>query len=391
MAADLGVTSFNADHEGLIHAVQLDHFGQRLATASADGCVHVFNREPPTLITKLEGHKGPVWALSWSHPKFGEVLASGGQDRAVVIWRVVEDGDWFQIHRYEAKGSVMALAFAPWEYDLQLAITSSEGSVIVLGRHLKGSPQSEEDGCSSNAEVAQDDATPPSDWKPEYVGHHEGGVFAVCWGPATEPALQTSDALQTSEESSELGASKRIMVGSRRIVTGGADKMVRIWRHDKQTDSWADQYHFPSGEHCDWVRDVAWRPNAGIPSNTIASCADDGTVVIWEQAMAGQQWKRTAKWELGTSAWQCSWSMTGSILAVATSSNTVFTYQEAVKRDGTWDGTSIWEEVVTLKDEAAPGAAAGVGGTAAAATASRSGAAGAAAGTGSVASGARAA
>ena len=30
--------------------------------------------------------------------------------------------------------------------------------------------------------------------------------------------------------------------------------------------------------HNDWVRDVAWAPNLGLPMNTIASAGQDGQV-----------------------------------------------------------------------------------------------------------------
>merc|ERR1712079_924080 len=107
-------------------------------------------------------------------------------------------------------------------------------------------------------------------------------------------------------------------------------------RYDELTDQWADNFHFPSGEHRDWVRDVAWRPNVGIPSNTIASCAEDGTVVIWTQAMVGQLWRIQNKWQLDASAWQLAWSVTGSILAVTTSNNKVLLYKETI--EGGWEG-----------------------------------------------------
>lgn len=35
-------------------------------------------------------------------------------------------------------------------------------------------------------------------------------------------------------------------------------------------------------QHSRWVRDVAWRPNPGLSPNLIASCSDDGTVILWQ-------------------------------------------------------------------------------------------------------------
>jgi len=307
-----GASPLDTAHREPLHAVQLDHHGRRLATASADRCVRVWDVETRSFVAELHGHEGPVWAVAWSHPVFGPVLASAGEDRCVLVWREAE-GEWLQVHREELQGPVMAVAFSPWEYGLQLAAAACDGNVAVL---------SYRDGAGEGEDR----------WRAELFQAHKGGVFAVCWAPATSPAVVTS-----AEP-----AGRSTVLGPRHLVTGGADSQVRIWRHDEHTDTWADQHRFPSGEHGDWVRDVAWRPNVGIPANTIASGAEDGTVVVWTQEMEGRPWTRTSKWELGASAWQLSWSVTGSILAVATSSNRVLLYKETP--DGGWESVEDPDE-----------------------------------------------
>ena len=39
--------------------------------------------------------------------------------------------------------------------------------------------------------------------------------------------------------------------------------------------------------HGDWVRDVAWAPNFGLPANTIASAGQDGKVLVWNERAEG--------------------------------------------------------------------------------------------------------
>ena len=39
----------------------------------------------------------------------------------------------------------------------------------------------------------------------------------------------------------------------------------------------------------DWVRDVAWAPNFGLPMNTLASAGQDGKVLIWTERQEGEQ------------------------------------------------------------------------------------------------------
>ena len=38
----------------------------------------------------------------------------------------------------------------------------------------------------------------------------------------------------------------------------------------------------------DWVRDVAWAPNFGLPMATLASAGQDGKVVIWSERQEGE-------------------------------------------------------------------------------------------------------
>lgn len=311
-------------HREPLHAAKLDHDGKRLATASADHRVRVWDVKPNVhcFPVELHGHQGAVWDVAWSHPRFGPVLASAGEDNRVLVWHQLE-GDWCQVYSHEVPGLAIAVQFCPWEYGLQLAVACCDGQVFVLSRR---NDRRGDEGTGTTDSEAEESVN--SFWREEKFRAHEGGTFAVCWAPAVSSTVQTSSDSPVC----------RLALAPRRIVTGGADKQVRIWRHDIQTDAWVDQYHFPSGEHSDWVRDVAWRPNVGIPENIIASCAEDGTVRIWRQATDGQPWTRQAAWQLSASAWQLAWSATGSIVAATTSKNEVKFYQETA--------SGSWEEVI---------------------------------------------
>lgn len=49
---------------------------------------------------------------------------------------------------------------------------------------------------------------------------------------------------------------------------------MQVWRFGDM--GWQEEE--PLGGHTDWVRDVAWAPNLGLPKNTIASAGQDGQV-----------------------------------------------------------------------------------------------------------------
>ena len=46
---------------------------------------------------ELLGHEGPVWQVSWAHPKFGRLLASCGFDCRVIIWKEAQANVWTQV------------------------------------------------------------------------------------------------------------------------------------------------------------------------------------------------------------------------------------------------------------------------------------------------------
>lgn len=52
---------------------------------------------------------------------------------------------------------------------------------------------------------------------------------------------------------------------------------VQIWVYNDKDRKW-QQDGESLREHSDWVRDVAWAPNLGLPFSTIASAGQEGKV-----------------------------------------------------------------------------------------------------------------
>ena len=50
--------------------------------------------EQQNQIADLKGHDGPVWQVSWAHPKFGNLLASSSYDGTVIIWKETQSNVW---------------------------------------------------------------------------------------------------------------------------------------------------------------------------------------------------------------------------------------------------------------------------------------------------------
>eukprot|EP01123_Difflugia_compressa_P011380 TRINITY_DN4519_c0_g1_i1.p1 TRINITY_DN4519_c0_g1~~TRINITY_DN4519_c0_g1_i1.p1 ORF type:complete len:302 (-),score=43.14 TRINITY_DN4519_c0_g1_i1:103-1008(-) len=301
----------------MIHDAQLDYYGKRLATCSSDKSIKIFDATSKNSSSKLAdliGHDGPVWQIAWAHPKFGSLLASCSYDRMVIIWKEERpySNVWYKVYEYKAHElSVNTVAWAPYELGLMLACGSSDGYISILT--LKD-----------------------SEWQKTRFLAHQLGVNAVSWAPAAVPSsLLAPSPLQDPTH-----------VYRARLVSGGCDNLVKIW-HNHAQNEWKKEDE--EGSHSDWVRDVAWAPNVGLPYSTIASCSQDGTVIIWSQTDNNSKWNKTAL-PIGDRSviWRVSWSITGNILAVSSGDNSVTLWKESP--DG-WKCISQIDEHSSNKQE----------------------------------------
>jgi WD40 repeat protein len=82
------LTSFQ--DENFVHDISFDFYGKRFATCSTDGRIKIWdlNEDDGTwnFIEISEAHNGCIWRLSWSHPEFGNLIASCSEDTNVHIW-----------------------------------------------------------------------------------------------------------------------------------------------------------------------------------------------------------------------------------------------------------------------------------------------------------------
>jgi len=65
-----------------------------------------------------------------------------------------------------------------------------------------------------------------------------------------------------------------------------ARDVAQVWGYAEGTKEW--RLEATLSGHSDWVRDAAWAPNVGLPMSTIASCGQDGKVLVWTQSVRSQ-------------------------------------------------------------------------------------------------------
>lgn len=321
------VASFDTQHEDMIHDAQMDYYGKRLATCSSDRTIKIFeiSGDSQTQIAELLGHEGPVWQIAWAHPKFGSLLASCSYDRKVILWKEQEGNpsQWLKLYEHAVHDlSVNSISWAPHEYGLMLACGSSDGTVSVLT--YKGEP---------------------NEWKVEKFQAHAIGVNAVSWAPAVYHSSLLQGHSMLSPTASNLGGGAGVLPPPR-LASGGCDNLVKIWRYKEAEEiggGWKLEATLEG--HTDWVRDVAWAPNIGLPYSTIASGSQDNTVIIWTQddTTPNSMWnKRPLEPKFADVVWRVSWSITGNILAVSSGDNKVTLWKEQL--DGEWKCITTLDE-----------------------------------------------
>eukprot|EP01006_Ploeotia_vitrea_P039503 TRINITY_DN66355_c6_g3_i1.p1 TRINITY_DN66355_c6_g3~~TRINITY_DN66355_c6_g3_i1.p1 ORF type:complete len:345 (-),score=161.39 TRINITY_DN66355_c6_g3_i1:72-1052(-) len=317
----VNASSFETGHEEMIHDAQMDYYGKRLATASSDRTIKIFDvsGEQQQLIAHLKGHDGPVWAVDWAHPRFGNLLASCSYDRKVIVWKEESPNVWTRVYEFAGhQSSVNAVSFGPAAFGLVLACASADGAISILF-------------YDENKKT----------WNNVTLKAHSGGVNGISWAPnVPKGALLAKGNVNAKPV--------------RRLVSCGNDNCVKLWSFDDQRMEWTQEddgkvFEHGDNQHKDWVRDVAWAPSLGLPTNTIASCSEDKTVIIWNETPQGV-WRKAEVLQFEHKVWRVSWSTMGNILAVSQGDNKVSMWKESL--DGKWKNlSSVTEDSADAKQD----------------------------------------
>ena len=135
----------------------------------------------------------------------------------------------------------------------------------------------------------------------------------------------------------------------KRFASAGCDNLVRIWGYRDDTQAWVEEDVLEG--LADWVRDVAWAPNIGLPLSYIATASHDRTVLVWTKDAPGAPWVKTALDPSATIVspaggapapgrfpdvvWRVSWSLAGNLLAVSCGDGKVTLWKENLR--GVWE------------------------------------------------------
>jgi nucleoporin SEH1 len=155
----------NSVHCDIIHHVEFDFHGRRVATASSDKIVCVWDKtssantqssqhehEGTTWIRTAywKTHGGAVWKVRWAHPEFGQVIATCSFDNNIHIFeetttdssdqsartgvhvgRTESNNKWRRRATLSGAANITDIQFAPHYLGLILAACTSTGRLVV--------------------------------------------------------------------------------------------------------------------------------------------------------------------------------------------------------------------------------------------------------------------
>jgi len=297
-------------HTDYVSAVAWSRDSKRIASASGDHTVQVWDAADGSHVLTYRGHSSDVLTLAWSPD--GKYIASGSLDTTVQVWNATNGEQVFTYHGHS--DAVFNVAWSP--DGTRIASVGNDGSVQLWNSNTGGhvvsykNPKSIKGGSAPWNSVA---------WSPDgkrlivgglgpamlldvatgnpitYFGNPGGSVHTVAWSPNGTYIASGRD--NETVEVWNVDSSKNVhtFIGhtadvnslawspdGKRIVSGSADGVVMVWDaltgdHVYTYRGHADYYwgHFTSGQP---VNAVDWSPDG----KRIASGSDDTTVQVWQ-------------------------------------------------------------------------------------------------------------
>lgn len=239
-------------HREAVWAVAVSPDGKRLASASMDGSIRLWDSTTGDVHLSIEAHALGVTSIAFAPD--GRTVVSGGLDQSVRLW---DSSTGKPKRRLQHPGRVFTVAFGPLG---QHIVSAGDDRIIRLWELATGE------------EVMT------------YEGH-EGWVNGVTVTPDGRRLLSCSEdgtVRLWDILSGELircyrgheGAVKSIALfkGGRLFASAGEDHVIRAWGADGPNELWRLE------KHTDWVRAVAFAPTSLV----LLSGGDDERLLIWD-------------------------------------------------------------------------------------------------------------
>mgnify|MGYP006278985281 CR=1 FL=1 len=211
--------------------------------------------------------------------------------------------------------SVNCLAWAPPQYGIILIAGLSSGNIAVI-KYMANENQ----------------------WNQQTIQAHKSSVNAIS---IDRFSINSIDNQKAS------GEGNQGEVPNLKFVSCSCDNQVYEWIFNN--GEWKRN---KVGFHDEWVRDVAYAsPNVGINYQRIVSGGEDNKVKIWKKEGQDAEWELESEIDKEAPVWRVEFGPLGNLLSVCSGDNQTTVYKEKVVGGGEWIQDSMLNEEGVLKDK----------------------------------------